>query len=195
MSVQSITRRSDPGLAQFTDWTGRRAAVLAESAGGWVGYEGNQVYLDLVVGGRSERTMRLVFALFMDEVPLAAANFHAFCAQRYDGVGEAGQPMTYRCSKIVRLVRGQFLQGGDTTHNEGGGGDSIYGSAGFEDELLGLRMRHEGAGLLSMANHGPDTNRSQFLITLGPAPALDGKHVIFGRIVSGASHLEAPYIY
>eukprot|EP00316_Scyphosphaera_apsteinii_P005774 CAMPEP_0119334010 /NCGR_PEP_ID=MMETSP1333-20130426/86493_1 /TAXON_ID=418940 /ORGANISM="Scyphosphaera apsteinii, Strain RCC1455" /LENGTH=273 /DNA_ID=CAMNT_0007344221 /DNA_START=71 /DNA_END=892 /DNA_ORIENTATION=- len=134
--------------------------------------------------------MRLVFALFMDEVPLAAFNFHALCTQRFAGVGEAGQPLTFRRSKILRIARGQFLQGGDTTGMNGGGGDSIFGKNGFEDEPLGLRMLHNASGLLSMANHGPDTNRSQFLITLGEAPSLDGKHVILGRIISGAMHLQ-----
>lgn len=62
--------------------------------------------------------------------------------------------------------------------------------SGFEDEAYGLRLRHTCAGLLSMANSGPDSNRSQFMVTLGPAPQLDGKQVIIGRLVSGAMHLQ-----
>jgi len=72
----------------------------------------------------------------------------------------------------------------------GSGGDSIYGSAGFEDEPFGLRMCHNVPGILSMANRGPDTNRSQFIITTGACPFLDGSHVVIGRLVSGAVHLE-----
>eukprot|EP00966_Prymnesium_polylepis_P054008 1248421-Prymnesium_polylepis.1 len=91
---------------------------------------GNQVYLDLTVDGRTEQTMRLVFGLFLEQVPLAAANFYHLCTHTYDGLGEAGHPLWYRRSRIHRVVRGQFLQGGDITLQDGTGGDSIYGAAG-----------------------------------------------------------------
>lgn len=176
-------------MAVALNWLENRRLVLEECNQGWPEYKGNQVYMDIVIGGKTEQTMRLVFALFLNEVPLAAANFHALCTQRFGGLGDAGSCLTYRDSRILRVVKGQFLQGGDITSKDGSGGDSIYGSRGFEDEALGLRMAHNGPGLLSMANRGPDTNQSQFLITLGPAPELDGTHVIFGRLVSGAMHL------
>eukprot|EP00966_Prymnesium_polylepis_P054009 1248421-Prymnesium_polylepis.2 len=63
--------------------------------------------------------------------------------------------------------------------------------AGFEDEPYGLKLRHNAAGLLSVCNTGPDSNRSQFIVTLGPNPQLDGQNVVIGRLVSGAMHLEA----
>jgi len=85
-----------------------------------------------------------------------------------------------------------MVQTGDPT-GTGRGGSSIYSGGGgaFDDELeppahTQLRpLRHTGAGVLSMANAGPNTNRSQFFITLAPTPWLDGKHAVFGRVKSG----------
>ena len=170
------------------NWGAHKQLILEESNASWPDLKGNLVFLDIVINGNTEKTMRLVFALFMDECPLAASNFHAFCTQRFPQLGDGGAPMTSRRCKASRKVRGQFLQTGDVCTR---GGDSIYGAAGFEDEEAGLRMRHQSAGLLSCANHGPNTNSSRFFITLGPCPSLDGKHVIFGSIVSGAFHLQA----
>lgn len=75
-----------------------------------------------------------------------------------------------------------MVQGGDPT-GTGRGGESIYGAK-FEDEIKPT-LKHTGAGILSMANAGPNTNGSQFFITLAPTPWLDGKHTIFGRVKSG----------
>ena len=75
-----------------------------------------------------------------------------------------------------------MLQTGDPT-GTGRGGSSIYGEK-FEDEL-NPALKHTGAGILSMANSGPNTNGSQFFVTLAPTPWLDGKHTIFGRVKSG----------
>eukprot|EP01041_Mallomonas_annulata_P001206 gene1206-2344_t len=72
--------------------------------------------------------------------------------------------------------------GGDPS-GTGRGGESIYGGK-FEDEITPA-LKHTGAGILSMANAGPNTNGSQFFITLAPSPWLDGKHTIFGRVSSG----------
>ena len=75
-----------------------------------------------------------------------------------------------------------MLQTGDPT-GTGRGGSSIYGEK-FEDEI-NPSLKHTGAGILSMANSGPNTNGSQFFITLAPTPWLDGKHTIFGRVKEG----------
>lgn len=80
-----------------------------------------------------------------------------------------------------------MCQGGDFTHRTGKGGESIYG-ANFPDESFS--RKHDTHGLLSMANRGPNTQTSQFFITTRPTPHLDGKHVVFGRVVSGYNVVE-----
>lgn len=75
-----------------------------------------------------------------------------------------------------------MAQGGDPT-GTGRGGTSVYGDK-FADEIT-PSLKHAGAGVLSMANSGPDTNGSQFFVTLAPTPWLDGKHTVFGRVSRG----------
>ncbi|QDZ20225.1 cyclophilin-type peptidyl-prolyl cis-trans isomerase [Chloropicon primus] len=90
----------------------------------------------------------------------------------------------YDGTTFHRVIPGFMIQGGR------GRGSSIYGGK-FEDEQTSLRtLKHVGAGVLSMANAGPNTNGSQFFITLAPTPHLDGKHTIFGRISSGMAVVE-----
>ncbi|KAG1461830.1 hypothetical protein G6F56_005638 [Rhizopus delemar] len=81
-----------------------------------------------------------------------------------------------------RIIVDFMIQGGDPT-GTGRGGASIYGER-FADEIHPA-LKHTGAGILSMANAGPNTNGSQFFITLAPTPWLDGKHAIFGRVSDG----------
>ncbi|GMN39429.1 hypothetical protein TIFTF001_008662 [Ficus carica] len=96
---------------------------------------------------------------------------------------EGGAPeVTLETSMGAFTVEDFIVQGGDPT-GTGRGGESIYGSK-FDDEIK-PELKHTGAGILSMANAGPNTNGSQFFITLAPCPSLDGKHTIFGRVCRG----------
>lgn len=103
-------------------------------------------------------------------------NFHKLSTQGY-----------YNNSIFHRIIKDFMVQGGDPT-GTGRGGASIYGPK-FEDEI-NRELRHAGAGILSMANSGPNTNGSQFFITLAPTDHLDGKHAIFGRIKSNLTTIQ-----
>lgn len=137
------------------------------------------VFLDIQHG--EEVLGRIVLELFAGTCPRTTENFRALCTGER-GVGTKGRPLHYKECTVHRIIENFMIQGGDFTNHDGTGGESIYGEK-FEDE--NFTHKHSSAGILSMANAGPGTNGSQFFITLAATPHLDGKHVVFGRVVKG----------
>lgn len=138
-----------------------------------------RVFLDVAVG--TQPLGRIIFELYNEAVPKTCENFRALCTGE-KGQTPSGIPLYYKNSIFHRCIKDFMIQGGDFTKRNGTGGESIYGGM-FDDEDLSFPL--DSKGLLCMANRGPNTNGSQFFITLRECPHLNGKHVVFGKVLRG----------
>ena len=157
------------------------------------------VFFDVSIGGLP--IGRIKMELFKHIVPKTAENFRQFCTGEFR---RNGVPLGYKTSPFHRIMKDFMIQGGDflkviqlentkkkvlssfekQKHQKGDGTGriSIYGTS-FTDESF--QLKHSSAGLLSMANSGPNSNGCQFFITCAPCDWLDGKHVVFGQVIEG----------
>ena len=168
----------------------RAAAVISRTRGDDDGdgsaarKPGILVWLDVEIPKRSTHESgrgRLICEVFEDVVPRTAKNFVSLVT------GEKGDGLCLAGTVFHKVEPGRGITGGDVDKGDGSGGRSIYGRD-FEDE--NHTLKHTNAGVLSMVSRRPNSNNSQFMILLDERPDLDGRQVVFGRLVDGFAILR-----
>jgi len=149
----------------------------------------HKVYFKVAIDERSEDESggMIVFGLFGQVAPLAVENFRALCTGEKGISKVTGKPLHYKGSVFHRIIPNFMLQGGDITHGNGVGGESIYSNIYFDDELpTDTTLKFDKRHYLAMANKGrKNTNGSQFFINTVKTRWLDDKYVIFGAVLEG----------
>ncbi|SOV75487.1 peptidyl-prolyl cis-trans isomerase [Plasmodium sp. gorilla clade G3] len=154
------------------------------------------VFMDINLGNHFLGKFK--FELFENIVPRTSENFRKFCTGEHK---INNLPVGYKNTTFHRVIKDFMIQGGDFVNYNGSGCVSIYGEH-FDDE--NFHIKHDKEGLLSMANTGPNTNGCQFFIITKKCEWLDGKNVVFGRIIDNDSLIllkkienvsVTPYIY
>ena len=130
---------------------------------------------------------RICVELWPEVAPLAVENFVALVLGNRGKGQESGCQMSYKGCHFHRIVSGFVAQGGDFVKNNGSGGECVFPGkkGGFKDDPAGLKVKLDQRGILAMGNSGKNTNASQFFFTLADVSRLTGKHVGFGKIISG----------
>lgn len=138
----------------------------------------HEVYFDIEIAGEPKGQM--VIGLFGETVPLTVQNFYTLATTGVDG-------NKYQGTVFHRVIKKFMIQGGDVLNASGLGRLSIYGET-FPDE--NFDVKHATPGFVAMANSGPDSNACQFYITTTSTPWLDGKHVVFGKVIEGQGYVH-----
>ncbi|KAJ1444567.1 cyclophilin-like domain-containing protein [Pelagophyceae sp. CCMP2097] len=170
----------------------REQSVIERTRGGdddgarTVKETGTLCYMDIEIGKKSRAddtpaSGRMIFELFEDVVPRTVKNFVSLIT------GEKGGGLNFEASTFHRVLPGVSCTGGDIDKGDGSGGKSTYGRD-FEDE--NHTLKHTDAGVLTMFPKRPNANSSQFQILFSEQPELDGRQVVFGRIVDGFAILR-----
>eukprot|EP00826_Nyctotherus_ovalis_P011956 TRINITY_DN13117_c0_g1_i1.p1 TRINITY_DN13117_c0_g1~~TRINITY_DN13117_c0_g1_i1.p1 ORF type:complete len:171 (+),score=28.32 TRINITY_DN13117_c0_g1_i1:122-634(+) len=140
-----------------------------------------KAFMDVLIKGLPKG--RLIFEVYQTKTPKAADNFLSLC--RGFEVSK-GRVLSYKGCTFHKIIPFLMAQGGDILTRDGTSNTSIYG------ELFHVEqgISHDSRGILSLANNGPNTNGSQFFVTLGAADWLDDRYTAFGKLIEGAHVLN-----
>ncbi|KAI3388608.1 hypothetical protein SNEBB_003029 [Seison nebaliae] len=150
------------------------------------------VFLDIIVkkslrDNEDLYSGKIVIGLFGDVCPLTTLNFKQLAMGSIREKSNGKKVLWYKNSEVHRIIPDFIIQMGDSVTMDGTTNESIFGKNFIDENFI---LSHLNVGMVSMANSGPDSNGSQFFITLAPARWLDGRHVVFGKVVKGMKVLK-----